>query len=98
MPSRRGGRCGRDDGDSGRVPCRRASMRCVHTRTVTVSNDSELARLESIATDGLYNTGPMPRSLKHLARIFSRHWRGTRCLELGPAEGIVTEELVGAFP
>lgn len=65
---------------------------------MTVTNQPELDRLEAIATDGLYNTGPMPASLKHLAGIFGRHWRGTRCLELGPAEGIVTEELAQAFP
>jgi 2-polyprenyl-3-methyl-5-hydroxy-6-metoxy-1,4-benzoquinol methylase len=65
---------------------------------VTVANQPELDRLEAIATDGLYNAGPMPASLKYLAGIFRRHWRGRRCLELGPAEGLVTEELVGAFP
>jgi 2-polyprenyl-3-methyl-5-hydroxy-6-metoxy-1,4-benzoquinol methylase len=67
-------------------------------RDVSVTNQGELDRLESIATDGLYNYGPMPTSLRYLAEIFRRHWRGTRCLELGPAEGIVTEHLAEAFP
>jgi 2-polyprenyl-3-methyl-5-hydroxy-6-metoxy-1,4-benzoquinol methylase len=67
-------------------------------RDVSVTNQPELDRLESIATDGLYNYGPMPTSLRYLAGIFRRHWRGDRCLELGPAEGIVTEELAEAFP
>lgn len=61
------------------------------------TNQSELDRLESIATDGEYNHGPMPTSLRYLAGIFRRHWRGDRCLELGPAEGIVTEHLADAF-
>ncbi|WP_448625329.1 class I SAM-dependent methyltransferase [Geodermatophilus sp. URMC 64] len=65
---------------------------------MSVTNQPELDRLESIATDGLYNHGPMPTSLRYFAGILRRHWRGARCLELGPAEGIVTAELAGAFP
>ncbi|MGY1601116.1 class I SAM-dependent methyltransferase [Geodermatophilus sp. SYSU D00815] len=64
---------------------------------MSVTNQQELERLEFIATDGLYNTGPMPTSLRYFAGILRRHWRGSRCLELGPAEGIVTEELAEAF-
>ena len=76
-------------------------MRSDRSRTlvfVTVETQPELDRLESIATEGLYSTGPMPASLKYLSGILGRHWRGTRCLELGPAEGILTEDLVAAFP
>jgi 2-polyprenyl-3-methyl-5-hydroxy-6-metoxy-1,4-benzoquinol methylase len=58
----------------------------------------ELQRLESIAEDSWYSQGPMPTSLRYLARVFARHWRGERCLELGPAEGLLTEELARAFP
>jgi 2-polyprenyl-3-methyl-5-hydroxy-6-metoxy-1,4-benzoquinol methylase len=65
---------------------------------VSVTDQQERARLESIATDGVYNDGPMPTSLRYLAGIFRRHWRGERCLELGPADGVVTEQLVEAFP
>jgi len=65
---------------------------------VSVMNQPELERLEAIATDGEYSIGPMPASLKHLAGILRRHWRGSRCLELGPADGVLTAELAGAFP
>ncbi|MGY1805637.1 class I SAM-dependent methyltransferase [Blastococcus sp. SYSU D00922] len=61
------------------------------------TNQRELDRLESIATDGLYNHGPMPTSLRYLTGIFRRHWQGTSCLELGPADGVMTEELAEAF-
>jgi 2-polyprenyl-3-methyl-5-hydroxy-6-metoxy-1,4-benzoquinol methylase len=65
---------------------------------VSVTDQQELDRLESIATDGAYNHGPMPTSLRYLAGIFGRHWRGASCLELGPADGVVTERLAEAFP
>jgi 2-polyprenyl-3-methyl-5-hydroxy-6-metoxy-1,4-benzoquinol methylase len=64
---------------------------------VTGSNQAELQRLESIAEDSWYTQGPMPTSLRYLAGIVRRHRRGERCLELGPAEGLVTEELARGF-
>ncbi|MGY1773622.1 class I SAM-dependent methyltransferase [Blastococcus sp. SYSU D00813] len=65
---------------------------------MTVTNHAELERLEAIAEDSWYTDGPMPTVLRHQAGIFARHWRGRRCLELGPAEGLVTERLAGHFP
>lgn len=65
---------------------------------MSVTKHPELDRLESIATEGEYNHGPMPTSLRYLAGIFRRHWRGSSCLELGPADGVVTETLAEAFP
>ncbi|MGY1703695.1 class I SAM-dependent methyltransferase [Geodermatophilus sp. SYSU D00697] len=65
---------------------------------MTVTHQSELERLESIAEDSWYAAGPMPTSLRYLAGVFGRHWRGERCLELGPAEGLMTERLAEAFP
>lgn len=59
---------------------------------------AERERIEAIAADSWYASGPSPTSIRYMAGIFRRHWRGTRCLELGPAEGVVTEFLVDAFP
>ena len=73
-------------------------MRVGTLRDVTVTHQSELARLEAIAEDSWYAAGPMPTSLRYLASVFRRHWRGERCLELGPAEGLMTEQLAEAFP
>lgn len=68
-----------------------------HSRGVTVTKQAELDRLESIAEDSWYTQGPMPTSLRYLADVFARYWRGDRCLELGPAEGLVTERLAEHF-
>lgn len=95
------------EGRTGRVWCgsRASAVRdgtfryCLGTLgDVSGTNQQELDRLESIATEGLYNDGPMPTSLRYLAGILGRHWRGESCLELGPADGVVTEELALAFP
>lgn len=60
-------------------------------------NQAELERLESIAEDSWYTRGPAPTSLKYQAGIFRRYWHGERCLELGPAEGLVTDLLAEDF-
>ncbi len=65
---------------------------------MTGTQQGELARLEAIAEDSRYAAGPMPTSLRYLTRVFARHWRGERCLEMGPAEGLMTERLVRVFP
>jgi trans-aconitate methyltransferase len=59
---------------------------------------SERQRLESIATDSWYAKGVNATTIEYSARIFARHWQGTRCLELGPAEGMMTGILSKAFP
>ena len=64
--------------------------------TMTELSD-EYDRLERVAEDSWYTAGPMPTSLRYLTRVLSRHWTGTSCLELGPAEGITTAALADAF-
>lgn len=64
---------------------------------MTAAHQAEIERLEAIAEDSWYATGPMPTSLRYLARVFARHWRGQRCLELGPAEGLLSERLAASF-
>jgi 2-polyprenyl-3-methyl-5-hydroxy-6-metoxy-1,4-benzoquinol methylase len=57
----------------------------------------ERERLEAIAADSWYGLGANAASVRYSGGIFARHWRGTRCLELGPAEGLMTELLAPAF-
>ncbi len=37
-------------------------------------------------------------TIEYCAEVFARYWKGTRCLELGPAEGVMTRSLARAFP
>src|SRR2546422_7770144 len=59
---------------------------------------SERDHLDRIAADSWYAKGLNAVSSGYSARVFARSWRGTRCLELGPAEGLMTAELARAFP
>lgn len=68
-----------------------------HTRRVDNRPEEEQTRIERIAGDSWYASGPMPTSLRYLTKVFARHWSGPRCLELGPAEGITTEALAMEF-
>lgn len=58
---------------------------------------SERAKLDTLAKTSHYDFGPMGTTLDHLVTIFDRYWKGTSCLELGPAEGLMTGHLVGRF-
>jgi 2-polyprenyl-3-methyl-5-hydroxy-6-metoxy-1,4-benzoquinol methylase len=58
----------------------------------------ERARLEAIAADSWYSKGLNTASMLYSAKVFARHWRGPRCLEMGPAEGVMTAVLAEAFP
>jgi 2-polyprenyl-3-methyl-5-hydroxy-6-metoxy-1,4-benzoquinol methylase len=55
--------------------------------------DNELERLERIAKDSLYAAGVNTETVRYSFRIFERHLRGDSILELGPAEGVMTELL-----
>ena len=58
---------------------------------------SERRRLDGIASDSWYAKGPNAASTAYSFRIFSRHFRGRRCLEMGPAEGLMTAHLYEHF-
>jgi 2-polyprenyl-3-methyl-5-hydroxy-6-metoxy-1,4-benzoquinol methylase len=58
---------------------------------------AERARLESIAGDSWYARGVNGASVAYSGEIFARHFRGGSCLELGPAEGVMTERLAQEF-
>ena len=53
----------------------------------------ECMRLDSIAVDSLYAKGAGPAMIQYCSSIFGRHIRGDSILELGPAEGLMTEFL-----
>jgi len=63
-----------------------------------MTGTSERSRLAAIAADSWYAKGVYAAAARHCTEVFARHWRGTRCLELGPAEGLMTEALAAAFP
>jgi 2-polyprenyl-3-methyl-5-hydroxy-6-metoxy-1,4-benzoquinol methylase len=54
---------------------------------------SELDRLERIATESRYAAGVNTDTVRYSFRVFERHLRGHSILELGPAEGVMTELL-----
>jgi len=56
-------------------------------------DQQEHDRLEQVAGDSWYNKGVAPRTNDYNAVIFGRHLRPGRILELGPAEGTMTQHL-----
>lgn len=58
---------------------------------MNVSNEVE--RLEDIAGRSLYAAGVNTDTIRYSFRIFERHLRGDSILEMGPAEGVMTELL-----
>ena len=57
---------------------------------------SELDRLERIAAESLYAAGVNTDTVRYSFRIFQRHLREGSTLEMGPAEGVMTELLATA--
>ena len=57
----------------------------------------EQQRLASIAADSRYAEGVNEATVAYSLKIFSRYWRSGSCLELGPAEGLATAQLVRHF-
>ncbi|SEN77756.1 Methyltransferase domain-containing protein [Roseovarius tolerans] len=49
--------------------------------------------LEGIAQNSLYAAGVNTDTVLYSFEIFKRHFRGTTMLEMGPAEGVMTEHL-----
>jgi 2-polyprenyl-3-methyl-5-hydroxy-6-metoxy-1,4-benzoquinol methylase len=60
---------------------------------VNVQNEQD--RLDRIAENSLYAAGVNTDTVRYSFRIFERHLRGDSILELGPAEGVMTELLAG---
>lgn len=64
---------------------------------VEFDTESEQNRLAAIAADSWYAKGANAATIRYSARIWERHWRGGNALELGPAEGLMTDILVQSF-
>jgi 2-polyprenyl-3-methyl-5-hydroxy-6-metoxy-1,4-benzoquinol methylase len=62
-----------------------------------MNQSAEHNRLSAIAADSWYGKGVNAATVAYSVRIFARHWRAGSCLELGPAEGLATAELVKHF-
>ena len=58
----------------------------------------EKARLDQIASDSWYSKGLNTCTIDYCAEVFARFFQGRRCLEMGPAEGVMTRHLARAFP
>jgi 2-polyprenyl-3-methyl-5-hydroxy-6-metoxy-1,4-benzoquinol methylase len=65
---------------------------------MSVNEQTERARLDAIASDSWYAKGANAATIRYAAKVFNRYWRPGRCLELGPAEGLMTEILSDTFP
>jgi 2-polyprenyl-3-methyl-5-hydroxy-6-metoxy-1,4-benzoquinol methylase len=58
---------------------------------------SEQDRLAGVAAESRYEDWVYLATSQYSGRVFSRYWRGGRCLELGTAEGVMTPQLLEAF-
>lgn len=56
-------------------------------------NNTEADRIEKIATNSLYSIGVMEKSISYCFKVFKRSMVEGSVLELGPAEGVMTEYL-----
>src|SRR3546814_428243 len=61
----------------------------------TMADSNELAHLERISEKSLYAAGLNPATTRYSFRIAERYLTGSTLLELGPAEGVMTELLAG---
>lgn len=52
---------------------------------------NEKSKLDSIANDSIYAKGVIPQTIQYCGEIFLRHMKKGSVLELGPAEGVMTD-------
>jgi 2-polyprenyl-3-methyl-5-hydroxy-6-metoxy-1,4-benzoquinol methylase len=57
-------------------------------------NMAEIDRLQQISQQSLYSQGVMVTAIRHCHAVLRRWLRGGPVLEMGPAEGVMTERLV----
>ena len=63
-----------------------------------MSSPAEHEHLDRIAADSWYGRGVNARAVAYSFRVLTRHLRGESVLELGPAEGLMTELLAPVVP
>lgn len=56
-------------------------------------NKNESERLEAIAENSIYAKGTNKATIEYCAKVFDRFIKGDSILELGPAEGLMTEKI-----
>ena len=56
--------------------------------------EQEKNKLQAISETSLYSAGVMQSAIEYCFKILSRYISGERVLELGPAEGVMTELLI----
>ena len=56
---------------------------------------SEIRRIESVAQRSKYTDGPAQPAMTYCFEVFRRFIRGDSILEMGPAEGVMTDLLIG---
>jgi len=66
--------------------------------TPAAAASDEKSRLDQIASDSWYSKGLNTCTIDYCAEVFARFFQGRRCLEMGPAEGVMTRHLARAFP
>jgi 2-polyprenyl-3-methyl-5-hydroxy-6-metoxy-1,4-benzoquinol methylase len=59
--------------------------------------NTERERLEMAAADSWYARGCNAAMVHYTARVLARHAAGAACLELGPAEGLLSEHLAQRY-
>lgn len=62
-----------------------------------MSDNNEKIRVEEIAKDSWYCRGANYYTIKYSFEVFKRHFIKGSLLEMGPAEGVMTEDLVKHF-
>jgi 2-polyprenyl-3-methyl-5-hydroxy-6-metoxy-1,4-benzoquinol methylase len=77
---------------------RRPDQPHASTKALAFDSNDEIRRLDAVAADSWYARGSNAASLRFSAELLRPYWKGSRCLELGPAEGLVTAALAQAFP
>ncbi|MEO8227532.1 MAG: class I SAM-dependent methyltransferase [Gemmatimonadota bacterium] len=65
---------------------------------MSIEAQTELERLSTIAADSWYANGSNGAMVRYSAKVLRPYWHGTTCLELGPAEGLMTASLAETFP
>lgn len=58
-------------------------------------NSNEKRRLDNVAQRSLYTTMTNSMMIEYCSEVFRRHLRPGSILEMGPAEGLMTERLIG---
>ena len=59
-----------------------------------MSADAEIDRIDAVAHGSKYTVGPALPAMKYCFDIFRRYMRGDAVLEMGPAEGFMTDLMV----